>query len=56
MSRQFILISIPEKLKEKLVNMIKNFNRVNAESAGIIIEGEYGERPEYVAIPKENSE
>jgi hypothetical protein len=54
MARQFILISIPEKLKEKLVNMIKNFNRVNAESEGIVVEGEYGEKPEYVAVPKED--
>ena len=51
MVRKFILISLPEKLQEKFNNMIKNLNRVNAESEGIAIEAEYGERPEYVAIP-----
>jgi hypothetical protein len=56
MAKKFILISLPEKLQEKFNNMIKNLNRVNAESEGISIEGEYGEMPEYVAIPKEDSE
>lgn len=54
MARIFILISVPEKLKPKLDNMITNMNRLNIESEGIKIEGECGEKPEYVAIPKED--
>jgi hypothetical protein len=54
MARVFILISVPEKLQQKLNNMISNMNKLNIESEGIQIEGEYGEKPEYVAIPKED--
>ena len=48
---KYVLISIPEKFETKFYNMINNINRVNTESEGITIEGEYGEKPEYAAIP-----
>jgi hypothetical protein len=56
MARQFVLISIPEDFKIKFNNLIKNINKVNSESEGLIIEEEYGEKPEYMAIPKKDGD
>lgn len=52
MDRIYLLVSMPEKFQDKFVNVISNLNAVNRESDGVTIEGQYGEKPEYVAIPQ----